>query len=35
MLYALDGGPSLSVGFESEDPDASAEATVTGRTYLG
>jgi len=26
-FYALDGGPSLSVGFESEDPDASAEAT--------
>ena len=26
-FYALDGGPSLSVGFEVEDPDASAEAT--------
>ena len=26
-FYALDGGPSFSVGFESEDPDASAEAT--------
>ena len=25
--YSLDGGPSLSVGFESEDPDASAEET--------
>ena len=25
--YSLDGGPSLSVGFESEDPDATAEAT--------
>jgi hypothetical protein len=25
--YSLDGGPSLSIGFESEDPDASAEET--------
>jgi len=25
--YSLDGGPSLSVGFESEDPDASSEET--------
>ena len=25
--YSLDGGPSLSVGFESEDPDTSAEET--------
>jgi len=25
--YSLDGGPSLSVGFESEDPDGSAEET--------
>ena len=25
--YALDGGPSLSVGFESEDPDGTAEET--------
>ena len=25
--YALDGGPSLSVGYEVEDPDATAEAT--------
>jgi len=26
-FYALDGGPSLSIGFESEDPDATAEET--------
>ena len=25
--YSLDGGPSLSIGFESEDPDATAEET--------
>ena len=25
--YSLDGGPSLSVGFESEDPDTTAEET--------
>ena len=25
--YSLDGGPSLSIGFESEDPDGSAEET--------
>ena len=25
--YSLDGGPSISVGFESEDPDATAEET--------
>ena len=25
--YALDGGPSLSIGFESEDPDGTAEET--------
>jgi len=25
--YSLDGGPSLSVGFETEDPDATAEET--------
>ena len=25
--YALEDGPSLSVGYEVEDPDASAEAT--------
>ena len=25
--YSLDGGPSLSIGFESEDPDSSAEET--------
>ena len=26
-FYALDGGPSISVGFEAEDPDDSAEET--------
>ena len=26
-FYSLDGGPSLSVGFESEDPDTTAEET--------
>ncbi len=33
--YSLDGGPSLSVGFESEDPDSSAEETgyVVGLTW--
>ncbi len=25
--YSLDGGPSLSIGFESEDPDTTAEET--------
>ena len=25
--YSIDGGPSLSVGFESEDPDSSSEET--------
>ena len=25
--YSLDGGPSLSVGYEVEDPDATAEET--------
>ena len=34
-FYALDGGPSISVGYESEDPDASAteEGYFVGLTW--
>ena len=34
-FYSLDGGPSLSVGFESEDPDTTAKKLVTSSDLHG